>query len=223
MRGMILAAGRGLRMGDLTDDVPKPLLRIGKRYLIDYAIEALVKADIRDIVINISYHREQIKAALGDGSDYGVTIHYSEEEERLETGGGVFKALPLLGEEPFIVLSSDIISDYSLASLPKEPKGLAHLVLVNNPVFHMQGDFCLEGQCIYFGGSPTLTFANIGIYRPELFADCQPGYFRLGTLLSQAITQKQVTGEHFTGEWYNVGTPEQLRILSDSRNLACFF
>jgi MurNAc alpha-1-phosphate uridylyltransferase len=214
MRGMILAAGRGERMGHLTDTVPKPLLRAGNRYLIEYSIEALVKAGIHEIVINISHCREQIKMALGDGKRYGATIDYSEEEERLETGGGIFQALPLLGHAPFIVLSSDIISDYALENLPKEPEGLAHLVLVDNPVFHPQGDFCLDGQRIYCGGSPTFTFANIGVYRPELFADCEPGYFRLSTVLFPAIASQQVTGEYFAGQWHNVGTAEQLHAVA---------
>lgn len=211
MRGMILAAGRGVRMGSLTDETPKPLLQVGKRYLIEYSIAALVRAGIQEIVINVSYYREQIKAALGDGARYGVTIHYSIEEERLETGGGILQALPLLGETPFIVLSSDVISEYALENLPQQPQSLAHLVLVNNPVFHRQGDFCLDGQRVYCGGSPTFTFANIGVYRRELFVDCKPGYFRLGAVLSQAIACQQVTGEYFAGQWYNIGTPEQLR------------
>lgn len=217
MRGMILAAGRGGRMGSLTEQIPKPLLRVGQYYLIEYAIAALVRAGIREIVINVSYCREQIKAALGDGTRYGVTIHYSIEEERLETGGGILQALPLLGKAPFIVVSSDIISEYALENLPQQPQALAHLVLVNNPEFHQQGDFCLDGQRVYCGGSHTFTFANMGVYRPELFADCEPGYFRLGTVLSQAIACQQVTGEYFAGKWCNIGTPEQLSVEPDIR------
>jgi MurNAc alpha-1-phosphate uridylyltransferase len=160
----------------------------------------------------VSYCREQIKEALGNGDRYGVAIQYSEEEERLETGGGILKALPLLGDAPFIVLSSDIISEYALKNLPEEPEALAHLVLVDNPAFHPQGDFCLNGKWIYSGDASTLTFANIGIYRPELFSDCKPGYFRLGTLLLEAIARQQITGEHFLGQWFNVGAAEQLTI-----------
>jgi MurNAc alpha-1-phosphate uridylyltransferase len=215
MRGMILAAGRGERMGSLTQNTPKPLLRVNNRYLIEYSIAALRKADIREIVINISYQREQIKLALGDGSQYGVAIQYSEEEERLETGGGILQALPLLGSEPFIVISSDIITDYPLENLPWQPQALAHLVLVDNPCFHPRGDFCLNGQQIYSGGSPTFTFSNIGIYRPELFADCKPGHFRLGDLLYQAVAQRRVTGEYFNGLWHNIGTVEQLNSVPD--------
>ncbi len=217
MRGMILAAGRGSRMGSLTDETPKPLLRAGNRYLIEYAIAAMVRANIREIVINVSYHRERIKSALGNGDRYGVTIEYSEEVERLETGGGIFQALPLLGDAPFIVLSSDIISEYALENLPQEPQALAHLVLVDNPVFHPQGDFCLNENRIYCGGSPMFTFSNIGVYRPELFSDCKPGYFRLGALLMQAVARQQVTGEYYAGQWFNIGDVEQLNAVLDTR------
>lgn len=214
MRGMILAAGRGVRMGFLTADTPKPLLRIAEHYLIEYSILALAKIGIQDIVINVSYRRDQIKAVLGNGAQYGVTIHYSEETEALETGGGIFQALPLLGNEPFIVLSCDIVSDYPLEQLPKNPSGLAHLVLVENPTFHPQGDFYLEGQHVCSGGPSTLTYANIGVYRPELFAHCKPGKFPLGTLLKQAVANQQVTGEYFKGWWHNLGTPLQLAELA---------
>lgn len=210
MRGMILAAGRGTRMGHLTAETPKPLLRVGQHYLIEYSIMAMAKAGIDEIVINVSYHREQIKSALGNGERYGVVIHYSEEEERLETGGGIFKALPLLGDAPFVVVSSDIISDYALKNLPQEPQGLAHLVLVDNPVFHPQGDFCLDGNKVHCDNTDTLTFSNIGVYRPELFAECQPGHFRLAPLLIEAIHRQQVTGEYFAGRWFNVGDMNQL-------------
>jgi MurNAc alpha-1-phosphate uridylyltransferase len=212
MRGMILAAGRGERMGNLTDEMPKPLLRAGNKYLIEYAIASLIKAGVREIVINISYQREKIKFALGDGARYGVAIQYSEEEERLETGGGILKALPYLGHEPFIVVSSDVIAGYALKNLPREPDGLAHLVLVDNPVFHLKGDFCLNGKYIDYSGSHlnTFTFANIGVYRPELFSGYSAEKIKLASILKPAIIQRQVTGEHFTGQWHNIGTIEQL-------------
>lgn len=214
MRGMILAAGRGARMGMLTEDVPKPLLRVGGNHLIEYSIAALKKIGITDIVINIAYRGEQIKQTLGNGARYGVTLHYSEEQEALETGGGIYQALPLLGTEPFIVLSGDVVTDYPLQNLPKEPKGLAHLVLIDNPIYHPQGDFCLAGEKIYRGSETALTFSNVGIYRPELFADCQPGKFRLGTLLQEKIAEEKVTGEYYRGLWYNVGAPEDFQQIS---------
>lgn len=210
MRGMILAAGRGVRMGALTEKTPKPLLKAAGKYLIDYSIESLVLAGVRDIVINICYHADQIKQALGDGSRYGARFYYSQEHEALETGGGVFQALPLLGDQPFIVLSCDVITDYALKKLV-QPKQLAHLVLVDNPVFHPRGDFGLDNKAqIYCGQENQFTFANIGIYRPELFAGCEAGRFRLGDLLKSAVKNSQVTGEYFKGVWYNVGTPEDL-------------
>ncbi len=214
MRGMILAAGRGERMGHLTVTTPKPLLRVNNRYLIEYSIDALIKADIRDIVINLHYGKEQMQAALGDGSRYGARFYYSVEEERLETGGGIFHALPLLGDQPFIVLSADVISDYPLEKIIREPVGFAHLVLVSNPLFHPQGDFCLEESRVMRGATNPLTFANISVLRPELFVGCTSGHFRLGTLLCQAIADQQVTGEWFQGEWYNIGTAEQLMKLN---------
>lgn len=214
MRGMILAAGRGERMGVLTAEVPKPLLRVGSRYLIEYSLFALIKMGISEIVINICYRGEQIKYVLGDGSKYGVNIHYSEETEALETGGGIFQALPHLGPDPFVVLSCDVVTDYPLLQLPKDPVGLAHLVLVNNPPYHAKGDFCLLGNKVYCAKKSTLTFSNVGIYRPELFEKCTPGKFRLGALLREAILQDKVTGEYYQGIWHNVGTPEELEQVS---------
>jgi MurNAc alpha-1-phosphate uridylyltransferase len=210
MRAMILAAGRGQRMAHLTAETPKPLLRVQGRYLIEFSIASLAKIGVRDIVINIAYLREQIKSALGDGSAYGVRLHYSEEQEALETGGGIFQALPLLGNEPFIVLSCDIISDYPLKNLSLPSKKLAHLVLVDNPDFHQSGDFSLRGNQVFSEGENKLTFGNIGIYSPELFANCNPGKFRLGDVLKEAASRHQVTGEYYQGFWHNLGTPQQL-------------
>lgn len=213
MRGMILAAGRGERMGALTAELPKPLLKLAGRYLIEYPLLAFAQAGIREIVINVSYHAEKIQQALGDGAQYGVKITYSYEAERLETGGGIFQALPLLGTEPFIVLSSDIISEYPLQNLPQQPEGLAHLVMVKNPVYHPRGDFGLRGAKLDMKAQPSLTFSNIGVYRPELFADCKPGHFRLGKLLIEGILQDRLSGELYTGMWRNIGTPQELAAL----------
>jgi len=211
---MILAAGRGERMGSLTDSTPKPLLRIGENYLIEHVISNLVQANIREIIINVAYRGAQIKAVLGNGERYGVSIIYSEEKERLETGGGIFQALPLLGEQPFLVMSSDIITDYPLEKLPPIPPNLAHLVLVDNPSYHQQGDFGLFGSNVDVRATPSLTFANIGIYQPALFARCQPGYFRMGEVLLPAINNGQVTGEHYRGTWYNIGTRQDLEEIN---------
>ena len=214
MRGMILAAGRGERMGELTATTPKPLLRLHGRYLIEHVIDQLVRAGICEIVINISYLSEQIKNALGDGARYGARIFYSEEAERLETGGGIFNALPLLGSEPFLVVSSDVITPFDLRTLPVQPEGMAHLVLVNNPDFHPRGDFGLANGKIDRQAKPALTFANIGVYRPELFQHCQPEYFPLNRILFPAIDAAEVSGEHYQGIWYNIGTPALLHTLN---------
>lgn len=214
MRGMILAAGRGSRMGHLTDDTPKPLLRLHGKYLIEYAIESFLRCGIRELVINISYLRDQIKAALGDGEKYGVKIFYSEEETALETGGGIFQALPLLGDDPFIVLSADVISNFPLQNLPKNPVGLAHIVLVDNPPFHPVGDFSLHADHVSLEPPTLYTYSNIGIYRKELFAKCEPGKFPLGVLLKKAVHEQKITGEHFKGTWCNLGTADQLHRIS---------
>lgn len=216
MHGMILAAGRGQRMGQLTDNTPKPLLKVADHYLIEYSIHALTQVGIKDIVINIAYLGDQIKIALGDGSRYGANFHYSEEVEALETGGGIFQALPLLGTKPFIVLSSDVITDYPLRLLPKEPEGLAHLMLVDNPLFHPKGDFCLEGNKALRHEQNTFTFGNVGIYRPELFSGCQAGKFRLGDLLFKAAHDGKLTGERYQGVWHNLGRPEDLNAVPDN-------
>ncbi len=208
---MILAAGRGVRMGALTEKTPKPLLKFADHYLIEYSIASLLHAGVRDIVINICYHAQQIRDALGDGSRYGARFFYSEEKEALETGGGIFQALPLLGNEPFIVLSADVVTDYPLQKLLDKPEKLAHLVLVDNPAFHPRGDFCLRDSVVYCAAQNEFTFANVGVYRRELFADCSPGKFHLGDLLKKAIRDSQVTGEHYRGVWKNVGTPEELK------------
>jgi MurNAc alpha-1-phosphate uridylyltransferase len=209
MRAMILAAGRGERMGALTAKTPKPLLKVAGRYLIEHVIHRLKSAGIDEIVINVSYLAQQIKTALGYGDRYGVTLAYSEETERLETGGGIYRALPLLGDAPFLVVSADIMTDFSFAHLPKSPHSLAHLVLVDNPAFHPQGDFGLETGIIKMQARPRLTFANIGVYRPELFSSCHETYFPLNQLLYPAIRRCQITGEYFQGTWFNIGLPEE--------------
>lgn len=216
MRAMILAAGRGERMGALTADTPKPLLRVGQHYLIEYAIANLKKAGIREIVINLAYRGDQIQDALGDGSRYGVALLYSHEPQRLETGGGIFQALSLLGDEPFVVLSADVITAYPLTQLPKKPEGLAHLVMVSNPPYHPGGDFGLRENYIDAAATPKLTFGNVSVLSPALFAGCQPGYFRLGDVLLPAIKKRLITGEHYKGLWYNVGTPDDLALVSQA-------
>lgn len=210
MRGMILAAGRGERMGALTEVTPKPLLKVGSHYLIEYAIAQCQRAGITELVINLAYHGDQIKQALGDGSRYGVDIAYSFETERLETGGGIVKALPLLGDQPFVVLASDIISAYDLKKLPVLNNVLAHLVLVPNPGFHTQGDFGLMDGWVNAEATPNYTFGSIGVLHPALFEGCEPVRFPLRDVLTKAIAQQKIAGEVYQGSWYNVGNPSQL-------------
>lgn len=217
MRGMILAAGRGERMGLLTKEIPKPLLRVAGSYLIEHAIDAFLQAGIKEIVINVSYLKEQLMEALGSGARYGAKFFYSEEPERLETGGGIVKALPLLGGDPFVVLSGDVITDYPIAQLLEKPLRMAHLVFVENPSFKPQGDYGLNQKHeVEFGPGPTFTFANIGLYRPELFASRQPVYQKLADLWKTALLEKQITGEYYQGLWYNVGTPEELKAVTEA-------
>lgn len=211
MRAMILAAGRGERMRPLTHDIPKPLLDVGGKSLIEYQIERLVKAGITDLVINHGRHGRQIEERLGDGKRYSASINYSAEgDQPLETGGGIFKALELLGNKPFIAVNSDVWSDYPLERLPADPNGLAHLVLVANPAHHFGGDFGLDGDTVVLEGGPRLTFSGIAVYRPILFDECGPGRFPLAPILRHAIVRRLVSGERYQGTWIDVGTPERL-------------
>ena len=165
-KAMIFAAGRGERMRPLTDATPKPLLRVGGRMLIEHHLGKLATIGVREVVVNLSHLAPQFPAALGDGSRWGLTIHYSDEgPQPLETGGGILHALPLLGDAPFIVVSADIVSDYDYAQLPAEPAGLAHLVMVPNPDFYTRGDFHLDGTVLKEEDrGERLTFGNIGVY-----------------------------------------------------------
>lgn len=211
MKTMILAAGRGERMRPLTDHIPKPLLPVGGKPLLQWHVEALVAAGLREIVINHAWLGGQIEAALGDGRALGADIRYSPEgDTALETGGGIFRALPLLGDAPFVVVNADIATDYPFARLPSTLAGLAHLVLVPNPPHHPEGDFCLEHGRVEAEGGPRFTFSGIGVYRPELFQGQQPGRFPLAPLLRRAMAAGQVSGEYFAGQWLDVGTPERL-------------
>ena len=215
MKAMILAAGRGERMRPLTDKTPKPLLPVADKPLIQWHIEALRMAGIRDIVINLAWLGEQIEAQLGNGSDFDVQIQYSREgEQALETGGGIFNALPLLrseGDGAFLVVNGDVMSDVDFSQLPTDFPGLAHLLLVPNPDHHPHGDFVLEDGNILDEDESRLTFSGIGLYRPSLFADCQPGAFPLAPLLRQAMQLGRVSGELHSGHWLDVGTEERLR------------
>jgi N-acetyl-alpha-D-muramate 1-phosphate uridylyltransferase len=214
MRAMLLAAGRGERMRPLTDSVPKPLLKAGGRSLIEWNLAALARAGIREVIVNVSWLGGQLRAALGDGREFGIRIHWSEEGPvPLETGGGILHALPLLGREPFLLASSDIWSDIDFARLRLEPDAAAHLLLVPNPPHLPRGDFGLEGDLVVERDSGRFTYANVGIYRPEMFAGFAPGRFPLRAVLTRAIAARRVRGELHRGEWLDVGTPERLAAL----------
>lgn len=213
MKAMILAAGRGERMRPLTDTCPKPLLQAGGKALIEYHIEALAAAGIEEIVINHAWLGDQIETALGGGERYGVALHYSHEASALETAGGIIQALPWLGEV-FIALNADIWTDYPMARLPAEPEGLAHLVMVDNPAHNPQGDFGLRDNHVDEQHEPRLTFSGIGVYRAGLFANLAPGVRPLGPLLREAMQQGKVSGEYYSGQWRDIGTPQRLAELA---------
>jgi MurNAc alpha-1-phosphate uridylyltransferase len=213
---MILAAGRGERMRPLTDRTPKPLLPVAGKPLIVWHLERLAKAGYRDIVINHAHLPDQIEGLLDDGAAWGVNIRYSAEPPgALETAGGIANALPLLGDEPFLVVNGDIWCDLDFATLPKLADGdLAHLVLVPNPPHHPNGDFDLNDGRV--GVSPRLTFCGIGCYRPELFSSLERGKpAKLAPLLREAMAADRVSGQIHTGRWVDVGTPERLTALDE--------
>ena len=216
MKAMILAAGRGERMRPLTDRTPKPLLPVAGRPLIVWHLERLARAGITDIVINHAHLPDQIEALLDDGSAWGVRIAYSPEPPgALETAGGIANALPLLGQAPFLVVNGDIYCEFDFARLPPlADSDLAHLVLVANPPQHPAGDFALAGGRVLADGPARLTFAGIGLYRPELFAGLPAGQLaKLAPLLRQAMAEGKVGGETYAGPWEDVGTPERLTEL----------
>ncbi|VVM81805.1 N-acetylmuramate alpha-1-phosphate uridylyltransferase [Pseudomonas fluorescens] len=212
MKAMILAAGKGERMRPLTLTTPKPLVRAGGVPLIEYHLRALAGAGFTEIVINHAWLGQQIEDFLGDGSRYGVSIQYSPEGEPLETGGGIFRALALLGDEAFVVVNGDIWTDYDFSVLHQPISGLAHLVLTDNPPHHPGGDFNLiEGQVLDGQpDAPTLTYSGIAVLHPQLFDGCPAGAFKLAPLLRKAMADGQVTGERMHGHWVDVGTLERL-------------
>ena len=215
MKAMILAAGRGERLKPLTDTTPKPLLKIGEHSLIEYHLFKLAKLGLQDVVINVSHLNEAIMAALGDGQRYGLKIQYSiEVPGPLETGGGIFQALQngLLDEKPFMLISGDVWTEYPLGTLPHDLKDDAFLVMVDNPSYRPQGDFGLMNTRITMQ-PPFLTYASLGVLNPRLFANCSPGYFKLAPLLLNAIRADRVSGVHYKGAWFNIGTVNDLEEL----------
>ncbi len=222
MKAMILAAGRGERMRPLTDHTPKPLLLVAGQPLIVWHLKRLAAAGIREVVINHAWLGEQIESALGNGNPWGVSIQYSPEQTALETAGGVANALPLLGADPFLVLNGDVWCDWPLeraldwfGKTPSPTEPLAHLVLVQNPTHHPEGDFSIDPQGrLSPHHRPLLTYAGLGIYHPELFVGVAPHESSaLAPLLKRAMVQGRVTGELHAGQWMDVGTVERLNAL----------
>jgi MurNAc alpha-1-phosphate uridylyltransferase len=211
MRAMILAAGRGERLRPLTDELPKPLVEIAGKPLIEFHLEALAGAGFREVVINQGHLGDLLPEALGDGSHWGVNIHWSDEQpEALETGGGIFKALPLLGSAPFLVINGDLWTDYPCARLRAVKCDWAHLVMVPNPSHNPAGDFALSGARIRESGDRKLTFSGMAVYNPRLFDGCRPGKFSVVPLVRSAMENHLVTGEEFLGGWNDIGTLERL-------------
>lgn len=219
---MILAAGRGERMRPLTDKVPKPMLEVNGKPLIQYHVENLVQAGIVDIVINHALFGEQIEAYLGCGENLGAAIVYSAEGDQcLETAGGIIKALPLLGDKPFVTVNADIWTDFPLQNLSSELNSqpnhqldyLAHIILVDNPEHNLKGDFALNDGKVLNQGETMLTFSGISIFTPEFFKDSSSVSALLAPMLRHAISQGRVTGSHYHGHWRDIGTPECLRDL----------
>lgn len=221
MRAMILAAGLGKRLRPLTLKMPKPLVPVAGKPLIVHHIENLARAGIRDIVINHAWLGEQLVARLGSGAQWQVRLSYSAEPEPLETGGGLFKALPLLtagGCEQFIVVNGDIYTDYPMDRLLTGTRAEAHLVLVDNPDFKPEGDFTLNASQVEPVNDKSLTFSGISVLSKALFKGCRPGFFQLAPLLKKAMLRKAVTGEHYRGYWTDVGTLERLEQLEHDLN-----
>ena len=216
MKAMILAAGYGKRMHPMTLNRPKPLVEAAGKPLVVYQLERLAAAGFTDIVINHGWLGEQIEEALGDGSQWRVNIRYSSEEEPLETGGGIFKALPLLtdkGEDSFLVVNADIYTDIDYSTLELPEGKLAHLVMVDTPSFKSKGDFNLADDGTITETPPQLTFSGVSVLSAKLFGSCQPGAFKLPPILIENIRQAKVSGHHHQGYWMDVGTLERLKTL----------
>ncbi|WP_428825873.1 N-acetylmuramate alpha-1-phosphate uridylyltransferase MurU [Azonexus sp. IMCC34842] len=216
MKAFILAAGRGERMRPLTDHTPKPLLQAGGKPLIVWHLERLAAAGFREIVINHAHLGEQIEAALGDGSAWGLSIRYSPEPPgALETAGGIANALPLLGDAPFLVVNGDIYCDWDFTRASQLINRPAHLLMVANPAHHSGGDFALDGERVVFAqGEQTLTYAGIAVFSPAFFADVPRGtVMKLRPLLDAAIAAGTLSGERHAGRWVDVGTPQRLAEL----------
>jgi MurNAc alpha-1-phosphate uridylyltransferase len=214
MRAMILAAGRGERLRPITDDIPKALVEVGGKSVLEWHLERVSEAGIRQVVINLGWHGEQIVERLGSGERYGIEIAYSDEGEGiLETGGGIYKALPLLGDDPFLVINSDIFTDMPVPDVQLREDHLGHLVTVPTPAYLDHGDFNIEDGLVRRTENPRYTYAGFAIYRPELFAQCEAGRFSVVPLMFAAADAGRLSGSVYAGRWADIGTPERLAAL----------
>jgi N-acetyl-alpha-D-muramate 1-phosphate uridylyltransferase len=221
MKAMILAAGKGTRLRPLTDTCPKPLIKVAGKPLIVYHLENLKKAGITDIVINVHHLGTQIMETLGSGEQWGVNIRYSIESRLLETGGGISTALRLLGKAPFLIVNGDIWTDFDFTRLSHSIQSLGHLVLVNNPEHHPHGDFTLDARGFigraHQENDKTYTYSGIAVLHPDLFEGCEPNVpAKLSGFFDKAIFAKQLVGEHYSGEWTDVGNLERLEALEQA-------
>ncbi|MDB4096573.1 nucleotidyltransferase family protein [Methylophilaceae bacterium] len=219
MKAMILAAGRGERMGNLTQNCPKPLLKVKGRCLIDWHLIKLCESGFKDVVINVAYLSKQIIDFVGDGSNWGLNISISEEIEALETAGGIKKAIKYLGDEPFAVINADIFSNYNYKNLKNrslQNKSIGHLVLVNNPEHNLTGDFgIMDDGILTMNSERPLTFSGIAIYDPKFFSELTEGNkIKLAPILEIAINKKYIQGELFEGLWSDVGTQERINMIN---------
>lgn len=214
---MILSAGRGDRLRPITDTIPKPLVEVQGRSLLERHLQRVAAAGLRRVVINLGWHGEQIAERVGSGSEFNVDVVYSPEyEEILETGGGVRRALPMLGKHPFWVLNGDIHTDFELRDIELDDNTLGHLILVPTPAYRPHGDFDLVDGRVRRGDSPALTFAGLAVYKPEFVAHRPVERFSLAPLLFEAADAGRLTGEVYEGVWADVGTPERLDALNRS-------
>lgn len=215
MIAMLLAAGRGDRLRPITDTIPKPLVEVCGEPLIAHHLRRLAQAGIDTVVVNLGWLGEQILERIGSGVEYGVNVIYSPEGDNiLETGGGIHRALPMLGRDPFLVVNADIYTDMPVPDVGLLDGELGHLILVPKPAYREQGDFDLVAGKVRNARDPGLTFSGVAVYRPAFFANCRPGRFPLAPLLRKAADQGALGGSLYEGMWQDVGTPERLALIN---------
>ena len=215
MIAMILAAGRGERLRPLTEAIPKALVEVQGRSLLERHLDRLAEAGIETVVINLGWLGEQIVERVGSGHEYGLTVIYSPEgDDILETGGGIHRALPLLGNEAFLVVNADVYTDMPVPSVTVAEEDVAHLFLVPTPQYKAHGDFDLREGRVIVNENPGLTFSGVALYDPRFFSECEPGRFPLAPMLKQAANAGRVGGSIYEGLWEDVGTPERLAKLN---------